>query len=264
MNNHRYSIALAIYGTPILCFIMRRIAYARADLLVFLAITIMGTCAIFVTLRIPGLYRTMRPIIAARRRLLVFLPAVFMRQKNRPWREYVGNVQGHLYYDETSSGAYLKSLNDSYKKGEAIPYGVTRLSYHHIAYIVPACGIMLGRALGLTVCIYLLRWENGSPVHAMRFSRGSNASCQKGKGSICGGWHDSIHGLLASAYNHDYWIVGWTLLGFAKYLALYENDEPITTRQLADIIVTIIIGILPKHRIFPITFFRYYSCQRSV
>lgn len=59
---------------------------------------------------------------------------------------------------------------------------------------------------------------------------------------------------LASAYNYDYWIVGWTLLGFAKYLALYENDEPITTRQLADIIVTIIIGILPKIVYFPLLF----------
>lgn len=143
MNNHRYLIALAIYGTLLICFAMHRIAYARADLLVFLAIMIMGTCSIFVTPRIPGTVPDDETHYRRTTEVIGFFTGSIYEAEEQTLREYVGNVQGHLYYDEASSGAYLKSLNDSYKKGEVIPYGVTRLSYYHIAYIVPACGIML-------------------------------------------------------------------------------------------------------------------------
>ena len=254
MNNHRYLIALAIYGTLILCFIMRRIAYARADLLVFLAIMIMGTCAIFVTLRIPGTVPDDETHYRRTTEVIGFFTGSIYEAEEQTLREYVGNVQGHLYYDETSSGAYLKSLNDSYKKGEVIPYGVTRLSYYHIAYIVPACGIMLGRALGLPYAYTFMMGKWFTCLCYALLVGAAMRRVRRGKAVFAAVGMIPSMVFLASAYNYDYWIVGWTLLGFAKYLALYENDEPITTRQLADIIVTIIIGILPKIVYFPLLF----------
>lgn len=78
---------------------------------------------------------------------------------------------------------------------------------------------------------------------------------ERGKAVFAAGWHDSIQGLFGRVPITT--IIGsldgrcWDL---QNNLALYENDEPITTRQLADIIVTIIIGILPKIVYFPLLF----------
>ncbi len=254
MNNHRYFIALALYSIVVLCFLMHHIAYDRADLLVFGAVIIMGTCAIFVTPRIPGTVPDDETHYRRTTEVIGFFTGSIYGAEEQTLREYVGNVQGHLYYDEASSGAYLKSLNDSYKKGEVIPYGITRLSYYHMAYIVPACGIMLGRALGLSYAYTFMMGKWFTCLCYAFLVGAAMRRVRRGKAVFAAVGMIPSMVFLASAYNYDYWIVGWTLLGFAKYIALYENKEPITTRQLADIIVTIIIGILPKIVYFPLLF----------
>jgi hypothetical protein len=49
MNRHKFIIAIAMYAILCVCILFRNIAYTRADILAFLVILIMGSCAILTT-----------------------------------------------------------------------------------------------------------------------------------------------------------------------------------------------------------------------
>ena len=254
MNSHRYMVALCIWTVFYTCVLMRRQAYIRAELLTFLIIMIMGSCAILVTPRIPGTVPDDETHYRRTSEVIGFFTGSIYAAEEQTLREYVGNVQGHLYYDEQSAGGYLNSLESSYDKREIILYNVDKLSYYHIAYIPPACGIMLGRALGLSFShtFMLGKWFICLTYAGLVYA--SIKRIRRGKAAFAAIGMIPSMVFLASAYNYDYWIMGWTMLGFAKFVALFENDEAIKDSQLVDIVVTILIGILPKIVYFPLLF----------
>lgn len=254
MNSHRYMIVLAVYAILCVCFLYRKTAYERADRFAFLIIAIMGLCAILVTPSIPGTVPDDETHYRRTMEVIGFFTGTIYDAEEQTIREYVGNVQQHLYYDEESQGAYLQSLDTSYQQDKVIMYDVSMLSYYHIPYFVPACGIMLGRALGLSFAhTFMLGKFFICLVYAALISA-SIRQVRSGKAVFMAVGMIPSMVFLASAFNYDYWIVGWTMLGFAKYVALYENDDPITNRQIFEIILAIGLGIMPKIVYFPLFF----------
>lgn len=254
MNRHKFIIAIAMYAILCVCILFRNIAYTRADILAFLVILIMGSCAILTTPRIPGTVADDDTHYRRTTEVVGFFTGSIYAAEEQVLREYVGNVQGHLYYDEESAGAYLTSLNESYRNRDIIPYDVGGLHYYHIAYIVPACGIMFGRALGLPF-VYTFMMGKWFICLAYALLISASIRCvRRGKALFMAVGMIPTMVFLASAYNYDYWIVGWSIWGIAKFVSLFENERAITNRELIDIILTILIGIIPKIVYFPLLF----------
>lgn len=255
MHLHWGYVGVAIYTLLYLCFLFRRDAYRKAEIFVFWAIIILGLFSNLVTPRFIGTVPDDETHYQRTLQLLYYTTGYTYEADSRIVADYADNVLEHLYYDEQSANKYYQELEKSYQRGQGtvLGQGCVHLSYP-IAYVVPALGIMLGRALRLPYMYAFIMGKMAICVLYASLVYGALKIMKKNKLLLASVALLPSAVFLCSAYNYDYWILGWILFGYAHFFEILEGDSPIQTRDIVVSAGAIVIGIIPKIVYFPLLF----------
>ena len=168
--------------------------------------------------------------------------------------EYTYRIGAHSGFDRDSKKALEIEYNSLYeKKGTVSPSfeGVTVVSF---AYLPGAIGIMIGRGLRLSYTqVFMMGKLFNLLMYVMLFYFAMKKIPQAKILVAVIGLIPSLM-FMASSYNYDPWLVGWTILGYAYYFSVLQQEGFAKSKDLAIAVLAITIGCFAKAIYFPLLF----------
>ena len=169
--------------------------------------------------------------------------------------EYANNIYTYVGYDRKSAIQYEKELSVSYEEyKEWSPRQFREYGVWSVAYVPAAVGIILARGLGLS---YLNVFNAGRLINLMGYVFLIYLSMRRvkhGKMIIAtiGLIPTSI--FMAASYSYDWWVTGFTILGFSYFFAELQEESKLTNKNMIIMLGALMLGCLPKAIYFPMLF----------
>lgn len=181
-----------------------------------------------------------------------FLNGIMYTADEKNISEYAKNIRERNGYDRKTEADYVEELNRSYEKQEAEKYAFPYPEISSIPYIPAAAGVMLGRGLNLS---YVGVFNLGRIFQLLTYVLLLSLAITKVKYgkvlvAMIGLIPTSI--FMAAHYSYDWWVTGFTVLGFAYFIAELQDDKPLENKNALIMVGAIALGCIPKAIYFPI------------
>ena len=168
--------------------------------------------------------------------------------------EYADNIYGRQGYDRESAIQYEQELETSYEFKECNSHIFREYGIWSLSYIPAAIGIMLARGLGFS---YIGVFNMGRMFNLLGYALLIYFAIKRlkyGKVLIATIGLIPTSLFMAASYSYDWWVTGFTILGFSYFFAELKDEETLKTKNGLIIIGSILLGCLPKAIYFPILF----------
>jgi len=155
-----------------------------------------------------------------------------------------GRTNWESELDDTNDGKTVLVETDKYE-----------ISWHYIAYIPAALGLILGRGMGLSI------------IHTFMFGKWINLLCYGIALSVSMKWLKTrgkmiimAIGLIptsvfmATNYSYDWWLICLTILGYSVLISDIQKGKKLTNKKMLLVLLIMVIAILPKAVYFPLIF----------
>lgn len=170
-------------------------------------------------------------------------------------REQPNNVYEKTGLKENTDKKFTNALEKSYSNKELGTYFHTTKSWASVSYLPAGIGIIIGRGLSLSYeHVYMI----GKFFNLMLYAFLVYFAIKKLKyGKVLLATIALLPTLvfMAANYAYDQWVFGFTVLGYSYFISAFqERNRKISNSELVIMIVTIVIGCLPKAIYFPLLF----------
>lgn len=169
--------------------------------------------------------------------------------------EYADNIYACVGYDRESAVQYESELTVSYDEYKDWTerafweYGVWS-----VAYVPAAIGIMLARGLELS---YIDVFNVGRLVNLLCYILLIYLAMKRlkhGKVIVATIGLIPTSVFMASNYSYDWWVTGFTILGFSYFFAELQEESTLSNRNMFIMLGAFMLGCMPKAIYFPILF----------
>ena len=246
-----------IFALEMICFVMItnwKHAKQNTERLFLLIALIIGAFSISVTPNRVGVSWDDEVHYAKTLELSNVLNGIMYVADDKNIEEYATNIYAHQGYDRETSKEYQEDLQELYKQKEFRMHDFSNYGVWSVAYVPAAIGIIVARGLELS---YVNVFNAGCIVNLICYSLLIYYAIKRIKH---GKMLVALIGLLpttifmAASYSYDWWVTGFTILGFSYFFAEMQEDSPLRTKNLIIAVGAIAIGCLPKAIYFPILF----------
>lgn len=168
--------------------------------------------------------------------------------------EYADNIYGRQGYDRESATQYEQELETSYEFKEWNSHKFREYGIWSLSYIPAAIGIMLARGLGFS---YIGVFNMGRMFNLLAYALLIYFAIKRlkyGKVLIATIGLIPTSLFMAASYSYDWWVTGFTILGFSYFFAELQDEETLKIKNVLIIIGSVLLGCLPKAIYFPILF----------
>lgn len=171
--------------------------------------------------------------------------------------DYIKVVENfQYYYSKEGRDSWIESINGYKAEDFLIDTEDYTLSTAYVSNIAPAAGLIIGRGLGFS---YITTYMLGRFMNLIQYSIIFFVAISLVKGR--GKYILSVFGLiptsvfLASSYSYDGWVIAFSVLAYAMFIAeLQKENSCITMKKWISIMAVFAIGVLPKAIYFPMLF----------
>lgn len=158
----------------------------------------------------------------------------------------LAEIHDVLNWNNGSDGAFQS-------EGAATFYDVSLIAYYTPSYIPSAIGVWTGRALHLPWVAHFILGRLCNLLFSAIVLYQAIKRLRSGKMILVVLTLIPTFVFLCSSYSYDYWVVVLTMYGFAYFVSeLQRPDKPLEGRDLALMLGSLSLGILPKPVYFPI------------
>ncbi len=129
------------------------------------------------------------------------------------------------------------------------------ISEKYVSYIPGVVGLNIGRGLGMD---YIDTFMFGKWMNMLCYSLVLAVSVKlmktRGKLIIIAIGMIPTSLFMASTYTYDWWVIVFTILGYAMFFSDIQQNKKITTKKMWMIMFVMVIAMLPKAVYFPLIF----------
>lgn len=248
-----YVLVALCFGFAFFCFMWKN-AHKKSERIFVVVALIMGMLCIGVTPCRVGVSWDDEIHYARTLELSNAINGIMYVADEKNMIEYGDNIYARTGYDIQTDVAYTEELESLYDAKEWNSHAFSDYSVWSVAYIPSAIGIILGRGLGLS---YTGVFNMGRIFNLLTYVCLIYASMKRlkyGKVLVAAVGLIPTTIFMASSYSYDFWVTGFTILGFSYFFAELQEDEPLTNKRLFIMIGALVLGCMPKAIYFPLLF----------
>ena len=168
--------------------------------------------------------------------------------------EYATNIYGQTGFDRASATQYEQELNTSYEFEEWNEHDFWEYGVWSVSYVPAAIGIILARGLEMS---YVNVFNMGRLFNLLSYVLLIYLAMKRlkhGKMIVATIGLIPTTVFMAASYSYDWWVTGFTILGFAYFFAEFQEESVLKNRNIVIMIGALMLGCLPKAIYFPILF----------
>lgn len=168
--------------------------------------------------------------------------------------EYGINIYGYTGYDRETDIKYETELESLYASKELREHEFTKYGVRSVSYIPAAMGIIIARGLSFS---YVNVFNMGRLVNLLCYIFLIYCAIKRIKhGKVLVATIGLIPTtiFMAASYSYDWWVTGFTILGFSYFFAELQEDATLKSKNIVIMVGAIVLGCMPKAIYFPILF----------
>lgn len=178
--------------------------------------------------------------------------------------DYQSVALSKLNYGRAEQTRYTEVMNDLVEAKYYSQKSVMCSWNMAISYLPSAIGLLLGRGLGLGffATLVLGRWMNVLMLSLLAYF--SMKALKTGKIIVMLIALIPTNIFIASNYNYDTWLTGWSMLGLSTFFGEWQRqDEKIRKRSPYVIGLSMFLASMPKLVYFPMTFIALFMPMKK-